>query len=80
VPFTFVTIIGDGERAGFVRHPPSPDRHHTHLDYAILRLSGVVAEARLLRQTVASLVLDVAPEDLVSAAKALEQAPPPRRT
>jgi hypothetical protein len=74
-----LTIIGDGERAGHVHHPPSPNRH-AHLDAAILHLSGVCAEARVLRQSVASLVLDVAPEDLVAAAKALMAAPPPRKT
>jgi hypothetical protein len=77
VPFTFVTIVGDGERSGFVRHPPSPDRH-THLDAAILHLSGVCAEARLLHLPVAAIVLDVAACDLLAAARALAQAPPPR--
>jgi hypothetical protein len=74
-----MSLIGDVERSGFVRHPPSPHRH-THLDAAILHLAGAVAEAKVLRQPVSTIVLDVAREDLLAAAKALMAAPPPRKT
>jgi hypothetical protein len=77
IPFTVVTIIGGD---GTTDHMHRPRSCHSCLDHATMHLAGVVAEARVVGQPVAALVLDVASGDLVAAAKALMRASPPRPT
>ena len=79
VPFDFVTIIDNGKHAGHVWFPPSL---HSGKGFAtaVVLLAGVCADAKLLEQPVAELILDGSKGDLLQACRILECYPPPRPT